>query len=193
MEMATQKNLRDLVAHLDPSISPAADFYAHVNQRWCETNPIPDKEGRWGAFLVLREETKHALHALLEELAQAADLPDGGKKKLRDLYLLGMDEARLERDGLLPLRYILESIGEVRFPREVIILAAKLHRINATPFFGSAVFPATKKSDTNRLSFAQAGLSLPDRNYYLSDDPKFAGTREAFLSYMQAVHGLLGD
>ncbi|MBI3074877.1 MAG: M13 family metallopeptidase [Parcubacteria group bacterium] len=184
----------DLVAYLDPAISPTEDFYAHVNQKWCDANPIPAKEGRWGAFMALREETKEKLHALLLGFSGEENLPDGGnKQKLCDFFRVGMDEERLEREGFTPIRHILENIRSVGFPREVVAIAANLHRIGVAPFFAPSVEADMKMSGINRLYFSQAGLSLPERDYYLSDDPEFVRIREAFLAYMERMHCLLGD
>ena len=39
----------------------------------------------------------------------------------------------------------------------------------------------------------QGGLGLPDRDYYLKDDKKFAQIRSAYLKHIIKIFELLGD
>lgn len=191
---ASKETRDDLTGFIDPSISPADDFYAHVNKKWGDENPIPAKEARWGAFFILREDIKNQLKMLLEELAGGQNFLDGGnKQKLCDLYRIGMDEERIEREGIAPIQHILESIKKISSPQEAVLVFARLHRSGSAPFWTPDVFSDTKKSDINRLYLEQAGLSLPDRDYYFKDDKKFLRIRKAFLAYAREMHLLLRD
>lgn len=187
----------DLTAYLDPSISPVEDFHAYATRRWCDANPIPAKESTWGAFAVLREDVKKQLHALLLGLVADDALPDGSNtQKIRDFYRAGMNEERIERDRLNTYRVqaTLWGIERVESMADIVRMVGRLHLLGMGPLWQPFVSTDAKKSTTDRLQFEQAGLSLPDRDYYLKeDDEKFAKVRAEFMRYMEAMHLLLGD
>ncbi len=43
------------------------------------------------------------------------------------------------------------------------------------------------------VSINQGGLGLPDRDYYLSDDARFAKAREAYVVYLTRLFSLAGE
>ncbi|MBI2049205.1 MAG: hypothetical protein HYT29_02115 [Parcubacteria group bacterium] len=187
----------DLVAYRDPSISPMEDFYAHVNKKWCDANPIPPDKARWGTFDVLRQDVKNQLHTLLLEIVADEILPEGSNaQKIRDLYRAGMNEGQIENDRLATpmIERELHGIESIRSGSDIVEVIGKLHLAGVVPFWKVQVNPDAKEGTTDRLHLEQAGLSLPDRDYYLKeDDEKFAKVRAEFIRYMEAVHLLLGD
>lgn len=186
-----------LTTYLDSSISPTEDFYAHVNKRWCDANPIPPDKARWGSFDVLRQKVKEQVRALLEEVALNDVLPHGSNgQKIRDLYLAGMNEEQIESDGILTpmIQHALHGIEAMQSVSDIIEVVGRLHFLGIAPLWEVLVQPDAKRSTTDRLHIEQAGLSLPDRDYYLKkDDEKFAKVRVALVAYMEAMHRLLGD
>jgi putative endopeptidase len=50
---------------LDPSVSPAEDFFRHANGGWQDRNPIPPEEARWSVFDVVHRRTEDVLHGIL--------------------------------------------------------------------------------------------------------------------------------
>lgn len=186
-----------IAAYIDPSISPTEDFYAHVNKRWCDANPIPPDKARWGSFNVLRHEVNEQVRALLEEIAENDVLPHGSNgQKIRDLYRAGMNEEQIENDGIETpmIQHEIHGIEAMQSVSDIIEMVGKLHFLGVAPLWAVFVKPDARHSTTDRLHVEQAGLSLPDRDYYLKkDDEKFAKVRAEFIAYMEAMHCLLGD
>src|SRR5262249_3883495 len=57
--------------------------------------------------------------------------------------------------------------------------------------FGSA--PDYKDATQEIAVVDQAGLGLPDRDYYLKDDPKSVELRKQYVEHVQHLFALLGD
>ena len=47
-----------------------------------------------------------------------------------------------------------------------------------------------KHSTENIVQVTQSGLGMPDRDYYLKQDPKMASTREAYVAYITQLFTL---
>ena len=52
--------------NIDPSVSPAVDFYQYAIGGWLKNNPIPDEYSRWGSFEILAETNNKVLKEILE-------------------------------------------------------------------------------------------------------------------------------
>ena len=52
--------------------------------------------------------------------------------------------------------------------------------------------PDSKNTKEYIVNFYQYGLGLPDRDFYLADNPQFDGLRAAYLTYLTNVGGALG-
>ena len=50
----------------------------------------------------------------------------------------------------------------------------------------------SKDPQTYVVNLGQGGLGLPDRDYYLKDDPKLADTREKYKTYLATMLGFVG-
>src|SRR3546814_20859970 len=71
-------------ASLDSSIDPGDDFFAYVNKKWLDANPLPPEFARFGAFNLLREKSTSDVMALIDDLVNkdAASLSADEKRKI---------------------------------------------------------------------------------------------------------------
>src|ERR1035437_3309262 len=78
--------------NIDPSVSPAVDFYQFAAGGWLKNNPIPDEYSRWGSFEILAEINNKVLKEILETAANNKSAPKGSnQQKIGDYYYSGMD------------------------------------------------------------------------------------------------------
>lgn len=181
------------VAELEPSIRPQDDFFAHVNKRWMEQNPIPDNEARWGSFIKLRFDSDKKLKAILTELEHTRSLPVNSPERLiRDFYRSGMDMKRRNELGIRPLTDLRKTIAGISTKRDLLRTVADLHRIGVDVLFGFALDQDAKKSTRYVLHFHPDGIGMPDRDYYLKDDPESVRVREAYVAHVKALYTLMG-
>jgi endothelin-converting enzyme/putative endopeptidase len=180
------------VAAVDPSVSPCDDFFQYACGGWTKANPIPDDQAEWGRFDTLNEQNQLALRAVLE---QDADKPtsDPYAKALGDLYASCMDEAGVEKDGLNALQPELKRIAAVSDLPSLAHELAHLGLMGVNPYFDLESQQDFGDATQEIATVLQSGLGLPDRDFYLNEDPKSAGIREKYTAHVERVFLLLGD
>ena len=173
---------------LDRAADPCTDFYAFANGAWRAANPIPAGAQRWSRRLAAREANRQQLKALLEELAAKQDPPRGSvEQQLGDHFAACMDEPAIDAAGVTPLAPLLADIAGVHDAAGVQRMIRRLHEL-AVP----APFVVTGVSDYHDpasivVNIGAGGLGLPDRDYYLKPDPRFAEAREKYRGHV-ATH-----
>ncbi|WP_425612430.1 hypothetical protein [Xylella fastidiosa] len=95
--------IRFTASDLDPTGNPCTDLHTYVNGNWLKANPVPSDRTSWGAFQML-DERSNAIQRQLIEHAAADPQSSGIKKILSDLWNTGMDEAKIETQGIDPLK-----------------------------------------------------------------------------------------
>ena len=168
----------------DRSVRPQDDFFRFVNGGWLKTAQIPGDASRWGAFDQLRENSRTALHSILDE-SSTWNAPAGSeRRKIADLYATVMDSARVESLGLSPLQGELNTIAGLTSASLLPPTFAHFARIGVGSPLGGGVTADPKKSTMNTLIVSQSGLGLPDRDYYLMTDAKMTSVRTAYQGYI---------
>jgi len=179
--------------YIDQGVRPQDDFYRYVNGKWLATAEIPADKGVYGSFYALRDTVQEQLHTLVEGMAQKVDPADADQAKIRDLYASFMDEARLETLGLKPLDAEFAAIDAVNGRSAVPALVAHLQRIGVTVPFGAGVHLDAKDTSRYVYDLGQDGLGMPDRDYYLKDDPQLATIRGQYQAHIARMRVLAGD
>jgi len=181
-------------ASMDRNVRPQDDFYRFVNGTWLRTTEIPPDKPRYGAFTKLADDSEARLRAIIEEVAAKADRKAGSdEQKVGDLYASFMDEAKLEELGLKPLQPELDRIAALKDKKDLPGLMAHLLRIGAPVPINGFVNQDAKDPTRYIVYVVQSGLGLPDRDYYLVDDPKLREMRAAYLAHVGRMLALAGE
>src|SRR5690348_518240 len=170
--------------NFDRSVRPQDDFFRFVNGGWLAHTEIPADASSWGAFNELRENSRTALHSIVEEAARSKAPAGSESRKIGDLYASYMDSARVESLGISPLKKDLAAIAKLTSTSQLPATFAHFARIRVQGPFSVGVGADQKSSRENIVSISQGGLGLPDREYYLSNDAKMKETREAYRAYI---------
>ncbi len=176
--------------NFDRSVRPQDDFDRFVNGRWLEKTQIPPDRASTGSFIELRDASERAVRQIVEDAAAAHAKAGTTRQKIGDLYATFMDTVRIEQLGLKPLRPQLSAIGRLRATAELPMAFARNQRWGAGGPFGAFVGADPKASGTNLVQISQGGLGLPDRDYYLRQDEKFAGIRQNYVGYITQLFTL---
>jgi endothelin-converting enzyme/putative endopeptidase len=185
------------VSGMDRTVDPCVDFYAYSCGGWIKKNPIPPDQSSWGTYSKLEDENRAQLRSILEEAAKPSPARNASTQKIGDYYASCMDEATIEKLGAKPLSPELERIAALKSKKD---LAAYLATTQFPPslYGGGTLFTFRSNQDfkdsTQVIAEAdQGGLGLPDRDYYLKDDPKSVDLRKAYGAHVAKMLELLGD
>ncbi len=189
----------------DKSIRPQDDFFRYVNGAWLKKTVIASDASGAGAFNELSDHSRDAMHSLFESAAKPTPpgdraapkqvkLTNGAteieRKKVGDMYATYMDSARIEKLGLAPLAPDLKAISAVTSSAQLPAAFATFAAKGVRGPLGVTVGPDQKASSTNIVQVGQAGLGMPDREYYLKNDPKTVAVRNAYTKYLTTLFTL---
>lgn len=177
---------------LDVSVKPGDNFYLYANGNWKKNNPLPDDKSRYGSFDVLREKARTDVNELLAEVIKGNNKPGTPEQKIADLFNLGMDTLRLEKEGISAIVPELERIDKITSYKELCEQIAHMHNIPVSTLFGLGGGPDQKNSNIVTAYLNQGGLGLPDREYYLSDNANMLEIRKAYVEHIAKMFTLCG-
>lgn len=174
------------VGGMDRSVKPGNDFASFAGGGWERATEIPADHATWGMFNVLQDVSNEQTKSILEE---ATKVPG---TKMGDFYASFMDEKAADAKGVDPIRPWLAEIAAVPDKTALAAEMAKLARFGVGGIYGMSVGQDSKDPQTYAVNLGQAGLGLPDRDYYLKDDAKLADVRGKYKSYIASMLSFAG-
>ena len=158
---------------LDRKIDPCTDFYQFACGGWVARHPVPPDRRSYGRFVELQDRNFTVLRRILE-----APGATGDRKKAADFYAACMDESTIEGAGLTPIASDLATIGEIVNPDDLPVLIAHLHAFGVPVLFRFGAQTDLQDAANAIADVDQAGLGLPDRDYYLKTDERSVELRD---------------
>ncbi len=156
-------------------------------------NPIPPDQSAWGRFSELAERNRTILRNILEKASVNDPKRTPVDQKIGDFYVACMDEQTIEKLGTQPLKSDLESIDRIASKAGILNPLVRLHLLGANAMFRFSSSPDFKDSMHMIGELDQGGLGLPDRDYYLKDDPKSVELRKQYFAHVQKMLELSGE
>jgi endothelin-converting enzyme/putative endopeptidase len=190
---AAQQGTAPITANMDMTANPCIDFYQYACGTWMADNPIPADQSSWDTFNVLADRNRAVLRGILDKAAVGDPKRSPVEQKIGDFYGSCMDEPAIDKLGLAPLEPELKRIGAIASKEEVLAELIRLHRIGVGAFFAFSSEPDAKNSMQMIAGADQGGLGLPDRDYYLRDDPKSVKLRQQYVTHIQNILALAGE
>ena len=174
-------------AGMNPNVKAGDDFFGYASGTWDQTTQIPSDKARYGMFNVLDDLSKTRTREIIE--GQAKD----PNSKIGAAYNSFMNEGAIEAKGLAPLEPWLNEIRAIKGKSSLGGLYAKADQIGISGPFRMFVGQDDKAPENYILNLLQGGLGMPDRDYYLSADPKLVDTRAKYLTHLTNVLTLAGE
>jgi putative endopeptidase len=179
---------------LDRAVPPRLDFFRYANGGWIKANPMPADRSYWGVDTLLEQKNQGFIRDLLVSLDKDSSIAAGSvQRKVADFYSSGMDEAGINAAGIAPLQPEFDRISAIADLDQLQAEFAHLQLIGvAAPLQLSQM--QDFKDSTQVIALAlQSGLGLPNRDYYVKDEPIFVAARSEYVLHVARMFVLLGD
>jgi endothelin-converting enzyme/putative endopeptidase len=178
---------------IDKTLDPCVDFYQYACGNWLKSTEIPADQTDWVSFTQLDERNQITLREILEKAAVESSGRTVVEQKIGDFYSSCKDEKATDDKGLEPLKPELERIAAVKDKTALVDSIARNRMLGANALFGFYSSPDLHNASQVIAYIDQGGLSLPDRDYYLKDDPKQVEMRKHFVEYATQIFTLAGQ
>jgi len=177
------------LAGRDTSASPGQDFFQYANGGYEKTLVIPADRTSYGAFDSLAELSQARLHGLLDKTA-ANRAATGEQAKVGVFYRSFMDEAKVDALGAKPMAADLAAIKAEKTRSDIAREMGRSQKVFGGSVFGASVQVDGKDPDHYAVYLSQAGLGLPDRDYYL--EKSFEAQKAKYEVYVARMLTLAG-
>ncbi len=180
------------LAAIDKTADPCTDFYQYTCGNWVKNNPIPADQVRWGRFNELAERNNYLLYS---DLKAAADAPKSPlQKKYGDYFAACMNTEAVDKLGAKPVEPYLNEIAGLKNAKELAAFnVTSFEKYAGGGFFRVGVQQDQKDAKQQIAGTGQGGLTLPDRDYYLTEDDRSKKIREQYVDHVTKMFVLLGD
>ena len=187
-----QSNSGLVEANFDKSVRPADDFYQFATGGWQKKHPLPAAYSRFGSFDQLAEDNNKRINTILGELQKKTYKKGTMEQKLSDFYKLAMDADHRNKEGIKPVKPLLDEMEAATTKKDLEQLQLKY----AAQGYGVACgtyFAADEKNVTmNILNVSQGGLTLGQKDYYLNNDAATIAIRDEYKKHIARMFSLYG-
>jgi predicted metalloendopeptidase len=132
----------------------------------------PPSQASWGSFSILAESNRDVLHNILENAAKTKTAKGTNIQLIGDFYASCMDEPAIEKAGITPLQPYLQRIAAIKTSKDLPAAIAWMHKNGFPAIFRFGGGPDAKNSNMVIINAGQAGLSLPNKEYYTKMDQR---------------------
>ena len=190
---ATPKRSFVDVAGIDSTVKPGDNFFRYVNGHWYDTVKIADDQVGIGSYSYLNIPQKKLLQHILDSVSKLQNPAGTVEQKVGDFYASGMDTTTVNQRGYQPIQPILAQIDAIGDVPALVRFSATGLKTGNHSFIGFGVAPDNKNSSINIAHLVQAGIGLPDRDYYFKTDSSTLAIQEAYKKYIAALFQLTGS
>ena len=178
--------------NLDKSVRPADDFFTFATGGWQKLNPLPGAFSRFGSFDQLQENNNKRINTILTDLLKKQGKEGSVEKKLGDFYKLAMDSVRRNKEGVSPVKPLLDEMENAKTLTDLRNLQIKYATFGYGVPFGYGFDADQKNAKQNILNLGQGGLTLGQKEYYLDNDKATSEIRNAYRQFIVNMFRLFG-
>ncbi len=188
-------------AWMDKSVAPGDDFFRYADGSWVKNTPIPeDRSGISGGYIADLQREKNT-RELFDGILKSKPT-SGNDALIANYYIAYANTDAIERAGLAPAKADLDAIAAIADKRALSAAIGKTLRADTDPMnntqfhtenlFGIFVTQGLATPGEQLPYLLQGGLGLPEREYYLSADPKMAELKSKYRAYVAQILQLAG-
>jgi len=166
---------------MDRSVNPADDFDRYVNGAWADKTQIPADQASAGVGYDVFNLTQEQIRALIENAPATT--------QLGAMYQSFMNESVVEKVDDKPLQADLKLVAALADRDAFTKFMGQTNGRFGFTIAGPAVAGDPSTPETNVLWLGQAGLGLPDRDYYLN--ATFKPQLDAYRAYIERTFSMV--
>ncbi|MBT6135758.1 MAG: M13 family metallopeptidase [Kordiimonadaceae bacterium] len=175
---------------MDLKIHPGDDFNSYVSGGWFARTEIPADKSRYGAFNILRDGADADIRTIIDE-AVASDAEKGSnEQKVGDLYKSYIDMSSRSALGLSPINNRMTKIDAIIDLGGISKYMAEAGKYSYSSPLAFYISVDAKIPTEYSLHVYQAGLGLPDREYYFKEDEKSKLIRIKYIEHIEKMLAL---
>ena len=179
--------------NMNDSVKPGVDFYQYACGGWIKNNPLKPEYSRYGSFDAVREANNEQVKELILGLSEEKQEPGSVGQKIGDLYAMMMDSVRQNKEGITPIKADLEAIEALETRDDALNLMVQNSFKGAGELWGAGIGADMMNSTMNMVELGQSGLSMGQKEYYVSNDTAYTKIRDAFKKHVVKMFQLVGD
>lgn len=186
---------------MDTAVKPGDDWFAYANGTWLKNTEIPADRSNVGGFWIADQQTEKNLEALIKDIVGGDHDAESDAARIKTFYEAYTDTKAIDAAGMAPIQADLTRFAAIADKTQLSAalggqVRADVDPLNSTDLetenlFGVFVTQALKGGEVVPY-LLQGGLGMPEREYYLSADPKMAELRTAYRQYIADVLGAAG-
>ncbi|MEJ0056641.1 MAG: M13-type metalloendopeptidase [Bacteroidota bacterium] len=181
-----------LLQNMDTTVKPGDNFQMYVNGTWIKNTEIPAERSSYGVGRIVHEKAQEDVKSIIEEASASHAAMGTDEQKVGDLYSSYLDIKKRDSIGVAPLAAEFTKIDAISNYDELATYFGYANIYGYGTPFGLLVFPDLKNPTEYALYSWQAGLGLPDREYYTSNSEKFPEIRKAYAEHIAKMLELAG-
>ena len=181
-----------LLENMNTEVRPGDDFNAYVNGSWIDTNEIPADRASNSVGLIVHEEATANVKTIIEEAADGDFAKGTDEQKVGALYASYMDMETRNKLGVTPLEPEFSRINTLENHGQLAAYFAEANKLGIDLPFALAQYVDFKDPNTYMMYTWQAGLGLPDREYYFEEGERSEEIRRAYVSHMETMFAKAG-
>jgi putative endopeptidase len=171
------------LAAMDRTAKPGEDFDQFVNGGWRRRTEIPADQPSTGVGYDVFNRSQAQIRAIIDQAPPSSQL--GG------MYHSFMNEAAVDRRDDTPLQPDVKRVSALADKDALARYMGETNGAFGLTLVSAGVGPDPVNPSMNTLFLGQAGLGLPDRDYYLT--PTFKPQLEAYRAYVERTLGMIHD
>ncbi|OMP32293.1 peptidase M13 [Mangrovimonas sp. DI 80] len=179
-----------LKEYMDTSVKPGDDFMAYVNGKWIKNTEIPADKSSYGIGYIVHEEAEENVKTIIEESANNGFTLGSDEQKVGDLYKSYMDMDTRNNLGVTPLQSEFDKVDAITNYDELATYFAYANKFGISVPLGLFVYQDLKNPTIYTAYTWQSGLGLPDREYYLNNDPRSKDIRTKYVAHISKMFEL---